>query len=86
MIIQLLISTVMGALGLVTSLFPTVTSFPFGTDDFIVTSIKALRALTIVAWPLYPVITAGFVYLGMKLSVLVMRFVLGARSPIHHNL
>lgn len=64
------------------SWLPHVTTLPWGIDDFLVTTMGYWYAFLQVFWPLQIIWTFCIVYFTYRLSLIVLKFILGHRIAI----
>jgi len=60
---------------------PTVTELPFGIDGFFLDAIGYVESFIHIFWPLQPVWNVLLIYIPIKLSLLVLKVILGSRVP-----
>lgn len=64
--------------------FPTVEELPWGIDSFVSQGVSGFRYLMEFYPPFSTVLSAFILYLAYKLSILVLRFFMGSRTPTSH--
>jgi len=83
MIIQILIVIVLTGLELVFGFLPRVDELPFGSDAYLQQGVGLLKEMNSVFFFLDSIMYAVLIYLGFRLSLLVLKFVAGSRTPHH---
>lgn len=87
MIISLLLNLLVAILGLIFYLLPNATTLPtFGSvnlDTVFSTGIGYYKYLATFFPPLTTVLTAASIYLGFRVTLLILKFILGSRLPSH---
>lgn len=81
MIFTFLFTGLINIVSYIFSYWPQVTSLPFGADAFLQYCINVVFAFTSVFWPLQPVIAALIWYMGLKVTLLILRLIFGMRVP-----
>jgi len=69
---------------LIFSPLPTVTTLPWGTDAYVVQGVQLFRLLAGFFPPFATLLTAFLLYLGFRLSMILVKFFLGGRTPMHN--
>lgn len=64
--------------------FPIITELPWGMDNFLASGMGYYRNLMAFFPPFSTVLTAFLLYLAFRLSIIVLRFFLGSRTPTNH--
>lgn len=83
MIIFFIIQLVILIISLFFAPFPTISELPWGIDTFLSNGMSYYRQLMVYLPPLSTVLSAFLIYIGFRLSIIVLRFFLGSRTPTH---
>jgi len=83
MIFSFIIIAVLYLFSLFLAPFPTVTELPWGVDSFFSNGMGYYRQLMVYLPPLSTVLDAFLIYIGFRLSIIILRFFLGSRTPTH---
>lgn len=83
MIIFWLITFVISIISFIFYPFPTITEIPWGVDSFLVNGVGYFKALMEFFPPLSTVFSAFMIYIGFRVSIIVLRFFFGSRAPTH---
>lgn len=84
MIIYFLLLFVVYVISLLFAPFPVVEELPWGVDAFLSGGISQFRLLTEFFPPLSTVLDVALIYLTFRISIIVLRFFLGSRTPTQH--
>jgi len=84
MISYLLLKSIIVIVGLVFAFSPVITELPWEIDSFFLTGITGFNYLAEFFPPLRLFMTLTLIYLGFKVSMLVMKFFLGTHTPTTH--
>lgn len=84
MIIKIFISVIVLIITSITSWLPTVEELPWGLDDLWQTSVASFKAFIEVFPPLQIVFSAFLIYLGFRLTLILIKIFVGSRVP-HHD-
>lgn len=63
---------------------PVVTELPFGTDEYFATGIGFFNRITELVPILSVVVEVFLLYIGFRITVIIIRFFAGSRSPVHN--
>jgi len=81
MIIQLLITIVIGMFSVIFGWFPEITTLPYGIDELMVTAVQYFHG-AMETLPYLEVVWNSFlIVLGFELAMLILKFILGHRVP-----
>jgi len=83
MILLLLLNILAGAFTLVFGLFPKVETLPLGMDTALVTAVGYFKTLMASFPPLSVLFTALLWYLGYKGVIMLVKLIMGSRSPVN---
>jgi len=83
MITYLLIKAVLVILSVFTIWLPRVDVLPWGVDGALVNGVAILKKLGGVYPMVSTVLTAFLIYVAFRISLLVLKFFLGSRTPSH---
>jgi len=83
MIWYAMIQTAIAFIGAFFAWLPNVNTLPWGIDGFLLTSISLVRRIGEVFPPIGILISFFLIYMGWRLTLLVVKLILGSRSPIH---
>jgi len=81
MITYLILTVLISLVGVIFSLFPTIEELPWGVDSFLVQGVGGYKLLATLFPPLSTLMTAFLIFVGFKLSIILLRFFLGSRTP-----
>lgn len=84
MIIFLLIQILVYITSLFFAVFPTVETLPWGVDEFVYSGVAYFRYLMDFFPPFSTVLNAFLIYIAFALSIMVLRFFLGNRTPTNY--
>jgi len=83
MIIYLLLTLLTYIVSIVFAVFPTVTELPWGVDSTLVDGVASYKLIMGVIPPLGLMLDLTIIYITFRLSIIVLRFFLGSRTPSH---
>lgn len=81
MIIYFILQFIIVVVGLAFVALPEVLVLPWGLDEFMISGVSGFRSLMEFFPPFGTVLTAFLVFIGFKLSVLLLKFFLGSNTP-----
>jgi len=81
MIIYFLLVALVYVVSLIFAVFPTVTELPWGVDNFMTAGVGYYKLMAESYPPFLTFFNAFVIYLGFRLSIIVLRFFLGSRTP-----
>jgi len=83
MIIQLFSVMIIAGLTIVFGWLPTVTVLPWGIDGYLSTGVGYIKGFSVFFPFINTAINAFLIYMGFRLLLIVLKFVLGSRTPSH---
>lgn len=84
MIIQLILHILVSAVNVIFSWLPEVTELPWGIDAILLSGVSQVKAVAVYIPPLTTVLGAFMIYVGFRLTLIVLKLFLGHRTPMHH--
>lgn len=83
MILFFILTFLLTSVSFIFSALPTVTVLPWGIDEFLVSGMGQFRSLMEFFPPFATVLSAFLVYIGFRLTIILLRFFLGSNTPTH---
>lgn len=83
MIVQLLLTILLGLFDIVFSWLPSVQTLPFGIDDPLSLVFGWVAYIQTVLWPLNVIIDVLLLYISWRVLIMVYKKVFGSRAVIH---
>jgi len=81
MIITLFLRVIIMIVGGIVHFFPTVTELPWGVDGYLTTGVGLYYRLADLVPILSVVMDVFLIYIGFKLSMIILRVFMGSRTP-----
>lgn len=81
MILYLLFSVTVVFIGSVFSLFPIVTTLPWGVDETLIKAVSYYKFIGDVFPPFELFMSVTYLYLGYKFSKILLKAIMGSRMP-----